>query len=101
MRREWNSRSVLRLFQLKLSTVPETPTDLWGSMMMKKTLCLSALAGSLFVAASAWAVTATYTGAGTPVAIPDNGNVNTVASAPGPAATTTITDLNLTVNITH
>lgn len=68
--------------------------------MKKNLLPLTAIAGALF-ATGAFAVTATYTGTGTPIAIPDNGSVPVTATAPGPAATTNITDLNLTFNVTH
>jgi subtilisin-like proprotein convertase family protein len=61
---------------------------------------VSALAAAMVVANGAMAVTATFPGA--PVgAIPDNGVLATAASAAGPAATTNVTDVNLTVNINH
>ncbi|MBL8300293.1 MAG: hypothetical protein JNN30_18310 [Rhodanobacteraceae bacterium] len=69
--------------------------------MNKHMLALSLFCGTLFASASALAITQTFNGAGTPVAIPDAGNVNTTASAAGPGSPTNITDVNLNVTITH
>lgn len=70
--------------------------------MNKNLLCLSALSVALLAATSALAATATYTGAGTPIGIPDAGAaVTSTATAPGPAAPTAITDVDVTVGITH
>ena len=69
--------------------------------MNKHLIASSLFCGTLLASASAFAVTQTFNGAGTPIAIPDGGNTNSVASAAGPGSPTNITDLDLTVNITH
>lgn len=69
--------------------------------MNKPSLVLSVFCSTLFASASALAVTQTFAGAGTPTAIPDAGNINSVATAAGPGSPSNITDVNVTVNITH
>ncbi len=69
--------------------------------MRKTSIQAAVLAAAALAAGAASAVTDTYTAPGTPVAIPDNGNIAVVASAPGPAAGTNVTDVDITVGIAH